>query len=282
MATFTEINLDKLEPPRILEQVSFEQIYSAMLDDFRQRSPIFDALVETDPAIILLQAAAYREMLLRQRFNDIVKGVMLAFSIGSDLDQIGANFNTERLEGESDSSFRKRIQLSFESFTTAGTRGSYRYWALTVPGVKDVYISQGEPGHVFVTVQSTGGDGVPSNELLDEVYGVLNEDDIRPLTDCVHVQPPTQIIYYDVLATLFLYDGPDAQVVRNFAESQLQKYTEQHKLLGHDITLSGIYSTTHVEGVQRVELNITENIVVAPTEIAILRELIIEVGGIDE
>lgn len=36
-------------------------------------------------------------MILRQRVNDAAKAVMLAYSTGEDLDQLGANFNTPRL-----------------------------------------------------------------------------------------------------------------------------------------------------------------------------------------
>ena len=40
---------------------------------------------------------AYRELLIRQRVNDAARGVMLATASGTDLDNLAANFNVERL-----------------------------------------------------------------------------------------------------------------------------------------------------------------------------------------
>ena len=49
----------------------------------------FTALVESDPAWTILEVAAYRELLLRQRINDASRAVMLAFATGADLEHLG-------------------------------------------------------------------------------------------------------------------------------------------------------------------------------------------------
>jgi phage-related baseplate assembly protein len=46
---------------------------------------------------MLLEENCYRELLLRQRVNEAARAVMVAYSVGSDLDQLAANFNVERL-----------------------------------------------------------------------------------------------------------------------------------------------------------------------------------------
>ena len=47
----------------MVDELDFEAIFQAYLADFTARNPGYDALVESDPAIILLQTMAYREKL---------------------------------------------------------------------------------------------------------------------------------------------------------------------------------------------------------------------------
>jgi len=173
--SFTVINLSALPAPVVVEQIDFETILDEMVADLQSRDPAFTALVESDPAYKVLEVAAYRETLVRQRANESCLGVMLAYAAGSDLDQIGANFSVQRLvldEGdadaippvlptyESDTDYRARIQLSFEGFTTAGSKGSYIFHGLGAdPDVKDIDAVSPLPGQVTVYVLSRTGDG---------------------------------------------------------------------------------------------------------------------------
>jgi phage-related baseplate assembly protein len=135
-AGFTSVDLSRLPAPNVVEVIDFEVIRDDMLADLCERAPSFDALVPSDPAYKLLEVAAYREMLIRQRVNDAAKAVMLAYAQRGDLDQLGALLGVERLildpgnpdagippTMESDEDFRRRIQLSPEGFSVAGRRG---------------------------------------------------------------------------------------------------------------------------------------------------------------
>lgn len=53
--------------------------------------------LESEPVTKLLQENAYREILLRQRINEAAQAVMVAYSMGSDLDQLAGNCNVKRL-----------------------------------------------------------------------------------------------------------------------------------------------------------------------------------------
>ncbi|EEQ05233.1 Baseplate assembly protein J [Yersinia bercovieri ATCC 43970] len=53
--------------------------------------------LESEPLVKLLQENAYRELVLRQRVNEAAQAVMVAYANGSDLDQLGANNNVQRL-----------------------------------------------------------------------------------------------------------------------------------------------------------------------------------------
>ncbi len=267
--SYMSIDLSQLSPPDVVEQLDYEAILSAMIADLTARDPIFTALVESDPAYKILEVAAYRELLLRQRVNDAAKAVMLAFAVGADQDQIGANFNVARLiidpgdptaipprppVYESDHDYRARIQLALEGISTAGSEGSYVFHGLSADAdVKDIQAVSPEPGEVVVYVLSRTGNGEASPELLSIVEAALNAEDIRPLTDHVTVSSAT-IVPYAVEAELITYPDPDAEIVRQAAEDAVRTYTESMHRIGYDVTLSGLYAALHQPGVQNVVL----------------------------
>ena len=224
MSAFTQIDLSTLPAPDVIEELSFETIFAAMLADLQARDPVFDALLESDPAYKILEVAAYRELLLRQRVNDAARAVMLAYATGADLDQLGALLGVLRLvidEGdaeavppvpqvlESDTEFRRRIQLSLEGFSVAGPRGAYIFHGLSADAnVLDISATSPDPGEVLITVLSRVGNGAASGPLLAAVNAALNDDAVRPLTDQVTVQSAS-IVNYNVHAHLYVYPGPD-------------------------------------------------------------------------
>ena len=58
-----------LPSPQVLETLRFEHIFDALLRDFQVRYPQYSALLASDPAIKLIEVAAYRELLLRARIR---------------------------------------------------------------------------------------------------------------------------------------------------------------------------------------------------------------------
>lgn len=266
---FTVIDLSRLPAPNVVEALDFEAIFQAMLSDLRARDPAFSALVESDPAYKILQVAAYRELLIRQRVNDAARAVMLAFAKGADLDHIGANYGVERLlitpaddttipptpaQYESDEDFRARIQLSPEAYTTAGSEGSYVYHGLAADGeVKDVQAVSPEPGDVTVYVLSRAGDGTASPELLATVTEALNAEKVRPMTDRVTVLSAS-VSNYVIEAELVMYPGPDPEVVLQTAIDAVNAYAAAQHRIGYDVTRSGIFAALHQPGVQNVIL----------------------------
>lgn len=59
-------------------------------------------------------------MLLRQRVNEAARAVMVAYAVGGDLEQIGANYGVGRLPGETDTRLRHRVQRAFNRLAAAG------------------------------------------------------------------------------------------------------------------------------------------------------------------
>lgn len=250
MSRFTAIDLSKLPAPEIVEVLEYETIFRAMVDDavnrMRAAGIEYDVeTLETDPVVIVLQAAAYREMLLRQRINDGVKAVLLAYSWGTNLDHLGAYLGTARLDGESDDGFRARIQLAIEAFSTAGPYGAYRYHALSAHSlVRDIAVlgpesGETDPGQVGIWVLSSVGNGAADDELTSAVYTACTAEDVRPLTDQVLVYP-AEITNYQVDVTITVPRGPDAETVRQLASDRVSAYVIDRHGLGLSVTISGI------------------------------------------
>lgn len=294
---FTAVDLSRLAYPDAIEALDFETILQAMVADLRARDPSFTALVESDPAFKVMEVCAYREMLMRQRVNEAVKAVTLAFAVGVDLDQIAARYDVERLlldagdteaippvapTYEDDDSLRRRVQLSFEGFSTAGPEGAYIFHALGAdPDVLDVAVTSPTPGAVTVAVLSRVGDGTASVDLRAAVEDTLNGDSVRPLTDNVTIQAGG-IISYSVAAQLVLFDGPDSAVVLAACTAAMQAYADRSHRLGRDVTLSGIYAALHQEGVQRVILTApVANVATQWNEAAYCSGIVLTPGGID-
>ena len=290
------IDLSRLPVPDVIETLDFETILSEQLAGLIQRDETFTALLESDPAMKVLQVTAYRELLLRQRVNEAARAVMLAYAMKNDLDQLGALMNVARLElspadpanniaavMESDEDFRKRIQLAPQGFSVAGPQGAYIFHALGADArVLDVAVSSPVAGQVLVTVLSREGNGMASNELLDTVLQRLGSDDVRPLTDEVLVQSAL-IIPYSVHARLFTLPGPDATVVMKEANQRIQRYALDTHAIGCTPTLSGIYAALHVAGVGRVELiTPTTDIAISHVEAPWCEAIDIAYGGIVE
>ena len=254
MSNFTPIDLSKLPAPDVIETLDFETLLTNYINDFVARNPNYATLLESDPAIILMQVVAYREMLLRARINEAAKANMLAYATKGDLDNLAAFFGVERLEDETDERLRKRTQLALEGFSTAGPVGAYIFHSLSASNeVKSVSVKSPNPGEVLVTILSNIGDGTVGQELIDTVLTKLNEDDIRPLTDLVSVQG-AEIINYQVEAVITVYSGPSSAVVETEANDALQKFISDRHEIGRVIAISGIYDALHVDGVKKVEL----------------------------
>lgn len=267
------MDMTLLPAPAVIEVLDFETILARRLAQFQAlcQATGFDytLMLESDPAMKLLEIQAYQELEMRQRINDAARACMLAYASGTDLDNLAANFQVERLlvtpgspnavppiaaVYESDDRLRERAQSALEGITTAGPRGSYRFHALTASAqVADVGIDSPMPGTVRVTILSTEPSGVPSEALLSTVRAALNDEKIRPLCDSVPVQGP-QIVESAIEATLYRKEGPAGDVAARRARAALDAWLVSIRKLGEGLALSGIDAALHQPGMSRVEI----------------------------
>ncbi|USI72714.1 baseplate assembly protein [Sphingomonas morindae] len=267
-ATFTAVDLSRLPAPAIVEPLDFETILAQLRARLVELVPDFDATVESDPAVKLLELCAYRELLIRARVNDAARACMPAYAAGADLDNLAALLGVARLvlapadpaRGrpavlESDDALRRRMILAPESFSVAGPSGAYIYHALTAaPEVLDASATSPAPGEVLVTILARGGDGAAAPALVARVADYLTAETRRPLTDHVTVRSAT-IIPFAITASLVTYVGPDSQIVLAAARARLDALLAEGQRLGRDLTRSALFAALHGPGVQNVRLD---------------------------
>ena len=275
MENLTAIDLSQLNPPDVVRQIDFETILKEGLEDFYQRmeevQPNFPRYLESDPAMKLAEAFAYREMLVRKESNEQALAVLLAFAKDNDLDHKAAERNLQRRiispatentpeVKESNDSLRKRVQLAPEGQTTAGSEGSYIFHGLNAdPRVKDIYPyapldEAGNPtGICNIYVLSNESDGTAPEDLLNVVSAALNAKSVRPLTDKPIIYSAS-ILNYSIDAEIFIDEGPDENIVLDSCYKAAQEYTKKSHSFNDGISLSGIYQALHQPGVSRVNL----------------------------
>lgn len=248
-----------LPQPSVIEDLDYEVILSALMADARDR--FSDAGIdydvgnlETDPVKIVLEAAAYRETLLRARVNDAAKANLVAFSAGTDLDHLAAFYDVERLASEGDAALRERVILAITGRSTAGPRDWYRAAARRASvRVKDAAVYRvGLGPDIRVAVLATDNFGEADEALLTAVRNVVTSDSVRVISDRIEVVAATSTTV-DVAADVWLF--PDTpQTVFEGLEAGLRAALAAQGGLGFDVTRSWLVAKLHQPGVHKVVL----------------------------
>ncbi len=279
------INLDNLPEPDVLKIPSYDELLAENVALLTSLLPDYEPLA-SDPYMLLLDAFAYRELHLRQAFNNKLKNTLLPYATGSDLSALAVEYGVERLgEGdnqENDEAFRRRILMSFDGYSTAGSVESYEFHAFSVSS--DVWKAKAyspEKGVVNVMIAHKDWSALVMDEdnedadhealFLALIANKLNEDKVRPLTDTVHVLK-AQEKQHTVKATIELHDTDERKVeqIKQRIDSNFQTMDLN---IGDDLPLSQIIKNLHELGVYKVTLDKMEGIHCDDKEIIRINEL---------
>ncbi|MBV0900040.1 MAG: baseplate J/gp47 family protein [Wolbachia endosymbiont of Fragariocoptes setiger] len=259
-----------MQQPEIIEQLNFEEIFSRMKEELIRRDSTFSALIESDPAIKILEVAAWRELLLRERINEAAKANLLKFAEGNDLDSLAEFYGVERNEKEEDEAFRKRIKA--KGWSTGGSKEYYCFHALSADSrVKDALVESLVPGKVRVSILSIEL-FTEKEDLLKIVRNQLNREDIRILTDTIEVVSCTMVLI-DIHSRISMSSITSEKEIR---KQFIEKF-EAAKGLGWYVPRSWIIANMFVEGVSNIELiEPKEDVVIRGNECPMLKSLNIE------
>lgn len=177
-----------LAKPEIITELSFEEIRAAVLTHLKELLPEYTFL-ESDPAVKVIEAFSYRELLLRQRINEAARNNILDFATGESLDALGNWHGIARIEGESDERYRERVQLHARGGNGSGTKPYYKLIALTADSrVKDAIIyRKGKDPTIYVAIFGNNEEGTASEDLLQTVSQALHRKNIIMTNDTIIV-----------------------------------------------------------------------------------------------
>jgi phage-related baseplate assembly protein len=252
MPRYGAIDLSAYQLPDILEVLAVEayllrnkDLFIAAWDAIRGEQPSIDTLaLEHEPATAQLRVAAELERLLRGHVNDRTKAVTLAGARGAMLDHLAMTYfggltrrmitpasSATPVVMEDDETFRQRIALSPESWSTCGPEGAYLFWALSASGdVLDVAAYSEDEGtclapHIRVVVLGRAGMTQAPQALNAAVKASLDRTSRRPMGDLVTVESAVEVPF-DVTLTLAVRAGASAELVRAQAEARIRAYCE--------------------------------------------------------
>ena len=227
---FASLDLSLVPPPQVVQPVDYETIRAARIAELTARFnaagvPFVVGAIESDPSVIHQDEDAYREMLDRQAINDAAVSVMLAYAVGSDLDNLAALIGLRRLTIapatdtapavlQSDDELRALCRVALEGTAVGLTGGGYRLIALqAAPEVRSVGLVRSPGGRIDVILLGRGADGTVSPEVVARVNTILQADDGGQLTDIVTVRSVTPLAY-DIVVDAIIPAGPSPAPIR--------------------------------------------------------------------
>lgn len=254
------IDLSTLPPPSLIRSLDPEPEIAAFIGTLTTVMPEWRGVFESDPFLKVCESWTYRLMLEQVRHNDDARRILLAYAGGVDLDHIAATYyaftGVRRATGEIDDSFRRRIQLAPEAYSSAGSLGAYLYHALSVDPVAIVDADVWFPaaGYANVAIQTIHDDSDPAAavQLVQRVDARLRERKLQT-SDILAVSSVQQLATI-VVAAIDVPHGPDGALIEAEARrrfSQLKAYVEMPRRI---LAMSAITSALHAANVTRVRL----------------------------
>lgn len=230
--------MSQIPLPDAVEELSYEAIRDAGLAFYADQSGVLVGDLDlNDPAVRVVEAFAYREMLLRQRINDATRQTMLASAFGQGLDDLGADplyGETDRLEidpgdpeavppippvYETDADYRARLRLAAQAYSTAGPEGAYDFHARSAHGeIVDVRVTSPDPCEILVEVLHDSADP----DILTDVEDALSYATVRPLGDRVTVEAAVKEASTLDL-TVWVGDGPELAAVEAASQAKVDE-----------------------------------------------------------
>ena len=185
---------------------------------------------------------------------------------------------------ETDEALAKRVQLAPNSFSSSGPRKAYVYHAYSAsPAIIDVSVDSPDPGIVNVYLLTTGG-ALPSQELCANTLALLNGEDVRPLTDEVHVYAPEAVAFSIVLDYwISVADQSRTAEIQQAVTVAVERYRQWQCLhIGRDIVPDKLVQLVIAAGAFRVDSStlLPEYAQVTATQVAACSGIVVTYKGL--
>lgn len=261
------------DAPVIVAKLDYESLredrieaFLAQWDAFRATNadlPAYDVeTLESDPAVIGLESAAYGDLHFRGQLNDTARAAVLVdFAVGSDIDLHGLATRTPahpagvaRLTDETDADYQARI---LEARAGSSAAGPDEWWLTNartadsrVRSIGLYYLGQ---GRLKVTLLSSVNGGTPDQEMLDAVSDKLTSPSVKP-QGVISVTVESAVIQtVNVVANVVLDpSAPSTTLAKMEAQARATHQVEQS--LDVDMTRYYLERLLHVDGVYSIDV----------------------------
>lgn len=254
------VDINSVVVPDIIEEIPYSTLKTEVQLYLKELFVDDVEFLESDSVMLVVEALLYREMLLRSRINQALRGSFLSSATGNSLEAVAAMYGIERDDGQSDAELRVCCVNSLYGYSTAGSRGAYEYFSKSADSrILKVSASSPTPGDVLVVYHSLDDDvSIKTNIEL-----ALNKEEVRPLSDTVEVRKAT-IKVVNITPTLEYEEGADIAAIKISLKSKLDAIVFE---IGEIVYISKIISECFINGVKRVSLSIASDIVSDADEI---------------
>lgn len=190
-------------------------------------------------------------------------------------------------EAENDENFRERIQLVPESFSNAGSKKGYEFYARSAhPDIIDVEVltpPDTSPGFVEIYPLLAGG-VLPSDEIIQAVYNSCNGVSVRPDTDFLSVKK-AQFIDYNIDVKFWIEESKSnlaSQIINAVDDAVNEFIIWQRSKLGQDINPSELNYRIIKAGAKRCEITEPKYKALKSNQVARLKTQSINYAGLEE
>lgn len=158
---------------------------------------------------------------------------------------------------ESDDSLTRRIWLSPTTYSCAGPRDAYEFWAMSFRSDIENAIAispRSQPCTAYIYFMLTGGK-MPSEKDISEMETFMMNEARRPMTDLVICKAPEEVEYsIDFTYYIGASSKKNADIVQRNVAQAVQEYQDWQRSIGRDINPMELIYRLRAAGVKRVEM----------------------------
>lgn len=158
---------------------------------------------------------------------------------------------------ESDDSLTRRIWLSPTTYSCAGPRDAYEFWAMSFRSDIENAIAispRSQPCTAYIYFTLTGGK-MPSEKDISEMETFMMNEARRPMTDLVICKAPEEVEYsIDFTYYIGASSKKNADIVQQNVAQAVQEYQDWQRSIGRDINPMELIYRLRAAGVKRVEM----------------------------
>lgn len=182
---------------------------------------------------------------------------------------------------EDTQSYRARLKLRNSTFSTAGPKTAYVYYAMSADAcIASVSVVTTEEATVNVVILCEGG-SIPTDETISKVQQILDNSNIRPVTDKVVVNAPNQVHYNVDVSYTLPKDIEDIESVKTCVEQAVSNYIAwQSEELGRSINPNILLKEMLNAGAYSVNITQPDNIILNEVDVAVLDRKTVIYDGI--